>query len=61
MFSSFSNASERDILELLYDSLSGDEWNNADGWLSEAPLDEWHGIVTRNGRVIKIQLPGNNF
>ncbi len=48
-------------MALLYDALSGDQWNNADGWLSESPLDEWHGIVTRDGRVIKIELPGNNL
>lgn len=61
MFPFFAFASDRDALELLYDALSGDQWDNADGWLSEAPLDEWHGIVTRNGRVISIELPGNNL
>ncbi len=60
-FSCFSYASERDTLVLLYDALSGDQWDNADGWLSEAPLYEWHGVVTRDGRVIKIELPDNNL
>ena len=54
-------ASDRGALELLYDALSGDQWDNADGWLSEAPLDEWHGVVTRDGRVIRIELPDNHL
>ena len=54
-------ASDRDALESLYDALSGDQWDKADRWLSEAPLDEWHGIATRDGRVISIELPGNNL
>lgn len=61
MFSCFSYASERDALELLYDALSGDRWDNSDGWLSEAPLNEWHGVVARDGRVVGIELAGNNL
>ena len=40
MFPFVAFASDRDALELLYDALSGDQWDNADGWLSEAPLYE---------------------
>lgn len=61
MFPFVAFASDRGALELLYDALSGDRWDNADGWLSEAPLYEWHGVTTRDGRVIRIELPDNNL
>lgn len=61
MFSGYSYASERDTLEMLYYALSGNKWDNADGWLSEAPLNEWHGVITRDGSVVRIELPGNNL
>jgi len=56
-----SNASERIALELMYEALSGSQWRNSAGWLSDAPLGEWHGVSTRDGRVIRIELPNNNL
>ena len=60
-FKCFSYASERDSLALLNDALSGDQWDNGDELLNEAPLNDWHGVVTRDGLVIKVELPGNNL
>ena len=45
-----SDLSDREILELLYHSTGGEEWIRRDGWLTDAPLIEWHGVVASGGR-----------
>ena len=50
---------ERDALEALYQDTDGDNWTNNRNWLSNAPLDSWHGVTTdRNGRVVELDLSG---
>ena len=54
--------SDRDILVALYDSAGGDAWLQADGWLTGAPLDEWHGVTTdSDGRVTELTLTYNDL
>ena len=36
--------SDRDVLELLYWATAGPNWDRSDRWLTEAPLDQWHGV-----------------
>ena len=54
--------SDREILEALYDATRGEEWAQRDGWLTGAPLGDWHGVTTDGaGRVDELALYGNNL
>ena len=54
--------SHRDILHALYKSANGDRWGVATNWLSDAPLDEWHGVTAdAAGMVTAITLPNNGL
>ena len=54
--------SDRDVLELLYWATAGPNWTSSDGWLTEAPLEQWHGVqVNDDGRVVLLQLSVNNL
>ena len=53
---------ERDALIALYYATRGDNWRNNVGWLTGAPLGEWHGVTTDDdGRVIELNLQDNNL
>ena len=53
---------ERDILELLYRNMGGSSWGEHGGWLTDAPLSEWHGVETdASGRVVALSLRGNGL
>ena len=53
---------DRDVLEILYDSTDGDNWLRNTNWKSTAPLDDWWGISTdSSGRVATIVLYTNNL
>ena len=53
---------EREILEIVYGSTDGGNWAEREGWLSGAPLDEWHGVDTdRTGRVVALRLANNRL
>ena len=54
--------SDRENLIALYNATNGPNWTNKTNWLSDAPLDEWHGIETNEaGRVVEIRLTQNNL
>ena len=54
--------SDRDILSILYRATGGPDWTTRDNWMTDAPLEEWHGVdVDAEGRVISLQLPSNNL
>ena len=45
-----------------YEATDGDGWENTTGWLTDAPLDEWHGVTTdRTGRVTELTLTLNGL
>ena len=49
-------------LRLLYQSTNGKDWKNNENWLSEAPLDQWHGVTTdEDGGVTALDLADNNL
>ena len=49
-------------LVALYDATNGDDWENNDNWLTDAPLGDWYGIETdANGRVTKIEFDDNGL
>ena len=57
-----SPASDRAGLEALYHATGGANWRRNDNWLSEAPLDQWYGVVTDgDGRVTSVGLANNGL
>ena len=57
-----SAASDREVLEALYEGTGGPGWSDRANWLSEAPLGEWYGVVTdSNGRVTRLSIGGNGL
>ena len=48
---------DREVLVKLYHATDGPNWVNNDGWLNDAPLDEWYGVSTdASGRVVALDL-----
>ena len=53
---------DRSALVALYRATDGDSWTTNDGWLSDDPVDQWHGVTTdADGRVIALDLNDNNL
>ena len=53
---------DREALEALYEAADGDDWTENRNWLTNAPLDRWHGVTTnRSGRVIELDLSENEL
>lgn len=48
---------DRAALIALYEATDGRNWTNNQGWLSDAPLGQWHGVYTdASGRVSHLVL-----
>ena len=46
----------------LYNAANGPGWKNSENWLSDAPLDQWHGVVADcDGSVIGLNLGDNQL
>ena len=57
-----SVATEGEALVALYNATDGPNWGNNTNWLSDAPLDDWFGVVTdAEGRVVSLILRGNGL
>ena len=52
---------ERDALVALYRATNGDSWTEKQGWCTDAPLSEWHGVTVNEGRVVDLRLFANNL
>ncbi len=53
---------DREVLTALYEATGGPNWFISYNWLTEEPLDEWHGIATNSeGRVVGVDLNFNNL
>lgn len=53
---------DREVLRALYDATDGPNWKENSGWLTDAPLREWHGVRTdSDGRVIDLSLFNNGL
>ena len=53
---------ERRVLAVLYAATDGPNWKRSDNWLSDAPLDAWHGIqVDAEGRITNLVLQENDL
>ena len=54
--------SDREVLEVFYDSTGGASWTNRTNWKTSAPLGEWHGVRTDPaGRVTELELYDNGL
>ncbi len=52
----------RTHLETLYEAMGGPNWRHSGNWLTDAPLEDWYGIVVDGtGNVTEINLQGNNL
>ncbi len=53
---------DRAALVALYDATEGASWITRTNWLSDRPLDEWHGVTTNSdGRVAALNLWENQL
>ena len=52
---------ERLALTGLHDVTGGSSWANRGAWGTDAPLGDWHGVATEDGRVVELALPGNGL
>src|SRR5690606_8872238 len=53
---------QREALAELFRSTRGEQWANAAGWCSDAPLDAWFGVrCDERGQVVQLQLRSNNL
>ena len=54
---------ERDVLNMFYESTNGDSWSNNDNWYDASNnLCDWHGVECDDeDYVIKVSLPANNI
>ncbi|KAL7579018.1 hypothetical protein ACA910_019060 [Epithemia clementina (nom. ined.)] len=53
---------EREVLEDLYASTSGDQWVDREGWMQpDVSICSWHGIVCQSSSVVSIQLVHNGL
>jgi Leucine-rich repeat (LRR) protein len=62
--SMYGQSRRADSLALVdfYGATKGTEWVEDSNWVSEAPLELWHGVTTsEEGRVIGLRLPSNNL
>ena len=54
-----SNA--RTVLMEFYEATDGANWSNNTNWNTDAPLDDWYGVLTIAGRVVELALIGNRL
>lgn len=48
---------DRSALVALYDATGGPGWLESDGWMSDQPIGQWHGVTTGpDGRVTALDL-----
>lgn len=53
---------DRALLVHLYQVTDGSNWRNIEDWLSSKDLEYWRGVtVNEEGRVVKLDLGGNNL
>lgn len=52
---------DRLALSRLYFRLGGRHWWRSDGWLTDAPLEDWSGVQMAQNRVRGLSLPGNGM
>ena len=57
-----SPETDQEALTVLYRATNGPNWLRNSNWLTDAPLEDWYGVSTdEDGRVTKLELPGNEL
>ncbi len=56
-----AHGTEREALTAFYEAMGGTHWDQAEGWLTEFRLDDWHGVEVAHGHVVSLALPDNNL
>ena len=59
-----SGAGDRAALVAIYEATDGANWANNDNWLTDAPLEDWHGVHANPNnpeRVAALYLQGNQL
>ena len=57
-----NTSTDRAALEALYNATDGANWRNKGGWLTTAPMSQWHGVNTDStGRVTELGLSNNGL
>ena len=56
-----SPETDREALVALYNATHGPSRRNNENWLSDAPIGEWHGVATKEGRVARLFLNRNGL
>ena len=51
-----SAATDREALIALYNATDGPNWTNNANWLSDRPMQTWHGVRTDGNRVVFLHL-----
>ena len=52
---------DREALIALYEATGGPGWTRQDGWLSASSLNDWAGVTTVSGRVVRLRLANNRL
>ena len=53
---------DREALVALYRATGGPAWDENENWLSDLPINTWHGVATNeDGHVTQLDLSGNNL
>ena len=54
---------DQEVLEILYDRTGGPKWNARRNWMTEAPLEDWEGVLVDEafGNVLRLDLSHNNL
>ena len=53
---------DRAVLVAFYEATAGPGWIENEGWLSDRPVGEWHGVTTgATGRVTGLKLSASNL
>ena len=53
---------DRKTLEQVYRWANGDDWTNSENWLTDAPLDDWHGVTADTADMVSgLELADNGL
>ena len=52
---------DRAALVALYEATDGQNWRHQDAWLTDEPLESWHGVSLADGRVTQLNLSNNRL
>ena len=56
------SSTDRAVLVALYNATRGPSWQGNTNWLSDRPINEWHGVTAdANGRVVELRLRYNSL